>query len=238
MEDLPGTRPRLGERLQVSWKAARAGLLFAVGVLGTLAALSLPVEGGTGIPGLQADEVSSQDVQAPYTDSYSSDVLTEQARQHAADLVASVFDTPDARVARTQVEALRRTLASIGDLRSDTSKTQEQKLKAVLELTEVQPSAEIAERILGLSASGWEAVSRESESVLEQVMRGEIREGNLESAQRSVPTLVNISIPDSQAEIVVFFARAYLTPNSRYNEVATEAGREAARRAVAPVVKS
>ncbi|MEX0788208.1 MAG: HDIG domain-containing metalloprotein [Anaerolineales bacterium] len=238
MEDLPGTRPRLGERLQVSWKAARAGLLFAVGILGTLAALSLPVEGGTGIPGLQADAVASQDVQAPYTVSYTSEVLTEHARQQAADSVAHVFDTPDTGVARTQVEALRQTLASIEDSRSDTSMTQNQKLQALLGLTEAQPSAEIAERILGLSASRWEAVSQEAESVLEQVMRREIREGSLENAQRSLPTLVSISLPDSQAEIVVFLARAYLTPNSRYNEVATEAARESARRAVAPVVKS
>lgn len=238
MEDQTQTRPPLKERIRLTWQTTRSGLLFGIAVLGTILALSLPNDGTGGAIGLEADEVASQDILSPYAISYTSEVLTEQGRQAAAAAVPETFDPPDVRVARDQVEQLQTALAEIGAVRADATATRQEKIEDLTTREDVRIVPTLAERILGLADSRWEAVRLESVAVLEQVMRREIREGRLEEARRTIPTQVSISLPESQAELVVLLARAFLAPNARWNEAATQAAREEASRAVAPVVKS
>ena len=112
--DAPGSPPRgWRERLRAIWLATRLWVIFVGGVAGGVLALSLPVtQTGTAIP-LQSGEVSPQDLHAPYTLSYTSELLSEQARQAAEAEVADVYDPPDALIARQQLERLRSLLSFI-----------------------------------------------------------------------------------------------------------------------------
>ncbi|MGH2626570.1 MAG: HD family phosphohydrolase [Anaerolineales bacterium] len=238
MEDHSQARPPLRERIKLTWQATRSGLLFGAAVLGTLVALSLPSDGASGVAGLEADEVAPQDTLAPYAVSYTSEVLTEQARQAAAAAVPEVFDPPDIRVARDQVEELQSALAEISIVRGDATATRQEKIEDLTTREDIRIVPTMAERILGLSDSRWEAVRLEAVTVLELIMRREIREGRLEEARRTIPTLVSVTLPESQAELAVLLARAFLAPNAPWNETATQAARDEAARAVTPVVKS
>ena len=51
----------------------------------------------------------------------------------------------------------------------------------------------------------WEAVESESTTVLEEVMRNTIRDTDLYSAKRNIPSLIDFSFPQDQADIVAIW---------------------------------
>jgi putative nucleotidyltransferase with HDIG domain len=188
--------------------------------------------------GLTTGDVAQQEILAPYALAYTSDVLTEEARQAAASQVADVYDPPDSRIARQQYERLRAALGFIDAVRADHYATQEQKLADLAALTDVPLDPSTGQAILDLPETRWEAIKLEAISVLEEVMRAEIREDRLEEVGRSIPALVSVAIPEAEAELVVRLVRAFVAPNARFNLEATQAAREAARAAVAPIAQS
>ncbi len=238
MDDGSALRPAPIERLRYAWRAARLWLVFAAGLIGTTLALSLPVSQQQSTVGLSLNDVAQQDIPAPYALAFTSELLTEQAREAAAGAVPEVFDPPDGQVARQQIEQLRATLDFIDAVRADAQATEQQQLEDLSALADVRFDPETAQTILNMPEPRWQAAKLEAISVLEQVMRSEIREDRLETARRTVPALVSISMPVGQADIVVQLASAFLVPNARYNEEATEAARAQARLNVTPVVKS
>ncbi len=226
------------DRLRAAWRAARLWLIFIAGIAGVVAALSVPITQRATSIGLEVGDVAPNDILAPYALSYTSEVLTQQARQAAADAVPAQYDPPDSAVARQQLERLHATLDFIEAVRDDSYASREQRLADLAALSDVRLDNQTAQALLDLPEPRWKAVRLEALSVLEQVMRSEIREDRLEEARRAVPALVSISLPEDQAQLVVTLVTAYVAPNARYNDQATEAAREQARQAVAPVVKS
>jgi hypothetical protein len=238
MEDLSGGRPSIGERIKLAWQATRLGLIFALGLIGTILVLSIPQSqnGSTFI--LEPGDVAPQDILAPYSLDFPSEELTEQAREEAADVVADIFDPPDNNVARQQLENLREVLDYIDSVRADQFGTSEQLIEDLVNNEEVPLSTEVAQAILDLPDPRWEAIKLETTSVLEQVMRNEIREDRLNEARRSVPTLVSIALPESQVQLVSHLVTAFVATNTRFNQSATEEARDEARQSVELVRKS
>ncbi len=231
-------RASLRRRIRRAWEAGRLWLIFAAGLIGTAVAFSLSVFQGNGALVLEPGDVASQDILAPFSLSYESEELTEQARDVAEDSVAPVFDAPDSTIARQQLERLRATLDFIGAVRADAFATEDQRLQDLLTLDEVQLSPETAQQILELSAARWEAVRLEAAAALEQVMRGEIREGRVEDARRSLPTLVSITMAEDQAQVVAELVSPFVVPNALFNPTETELARQQARESVTPVFRS
>jgi hypothetical protein len=144
----------------------------------------------------------------------------------------------DTSVARRQVERLRAALAYITSVRADPYASGEQKISDLKALEGISLDDETVTRIFELGEDEWKTVQQESISVLEQVMQRTIREDRLEDTRRSVPASVSLSLPEDQAEIVAKLAAAFVAPNSFYNEEQTEAARQEAAEAVAPVERS
>ncbi len=238
MEESPIPRTRIGERLKAAWHLIRLWLIFAAGLVAVAVILAWPVAAGGSATGLQVNDVAPQDILAPYAISYVSDGLTRQARDAAAAAVPDVYDTPDSRVARQQSERLGATLEYIDTVRADPYASPEQKLSDLAAMADVHLDAQTAQTLLDLPQPRWDAVKSEAVSVLERVMRSEIREDRLAEARRMVPALVSISLPEGQAAIVVQLVSAFVAANTLYNDEATQAAREEARQAVAPVTKS
>ena len=190
-----------------------AFLTFAV----TLLALLFPVLSELLDSPLRVSEVAPYEINAPYTLSYPSEILTAREQDNAAKAVAAVYSTPDPAIARQQLEELRTVLAYISNVRADTYATPEQKLTDLAAQENVTLDRDTSQAILALSETRWQVVSQESIVVLEQVMRGTIRENQLDDALRNVPTLVNLSLSIDQAGIVVKLASAFVVPNSLYN---------------------
>jgi hypothetical protein len=225
--------PRLPHRRQFFF-----GLLWLLCLLISLAALVMPYSTRPSTLTLQVGDVSNQDVLAPYTLSYQSDVLTNQRREESANAVAPIYGPPDANVAREQLEKLRAALAFVNSVRQDSFASLDQKIDDISALQNVNLSQETAQAILLLEEGVWQNVQQETIVVLEQVMRSSIRQNRLEEARRSLPALVSLSIPESQATIVAELASAFVVPNSFYSETLTEQAREEARAAVQPVART
>ncbi len=211
-------------------------LLVATGL--ALAALVLPLLAEFSSPSLEVGQVALQDVRAPYDLTYESEVLAEQQRDSAARSVPPIYTSPDTNLARRQLEQLRATLAFITSVRADQYASQERKLADLAALENIHLDDETATSILDLSDTRWQAVQQEAIVVLEQVMRGTIREDRLEEARRSIPNLVSLSLSEEQTEIVTDLVSAFVIPNSFYSEELTEAARQTARESVKPSERS
>ncbi|MGA9533858.1 MAG: HDIG domain-containing metalloprotein [Anaerolineales bacterium] len=213
-------------------------MIFAAGLIGMTAAMSLPLSQRQSTFGLETGDVAPQDILAPFPISYTSDVLTQETRQSAAESVANVYDPPDSSITRAQLDKLRGALDFIESVRADPNATTDQKISDLAALQGIELTEPTAQALLELSVSRWEAVRTESISVLEQVMRTEIRPGRVDDARRTIPALVSMSMPQEQTGLVVELARAFLAPNSLLNEEATQAAKERASQAVTPIIAS
>jgi putative nucleotidyltransferase with HDIG domain len=187
---------------------------------------------------LETGDVSAQDVLAPYALSYTSEVLTEEARRLAAEQVESVYDPPDSQVARAQLGELKTLLAYIDSVRADPFSSEDQRLADLAAISAVRIDASTAALVLALSAARWEAVKVEATTVLEQTMRSEIREDRVDEARRSLPALVSVTLPEDQADLAGLLAAAFVAPNAIFNLAATTDARQQASDRVSPVVKS
>ncbi|MEE8119892.1 MAG: HDIG domain-containing metalloprotein, partial [Anaerolineales bacterium] len=200
--------------------------------------ISIPVNNSAQTYGLQVSDVAPQDILALYDLSYVSDVSTERERTAASENVPQVYDQPDTKVTRRQLERLQAALTFIDSVRSDPYSTNEAKLSDLSSMSDIRLNAETALALLELSDLHWQTIKSETLTVVEQVMRNEIREGRVEEARRTIPALVSISLPENQAETVEALAPAFVTPNTILNVADTEAARTEARESVEPVIKS
>jgi cyclic-di-AMP phosphodiesterase PgpH len=207
-----------------------AGLSFA--------ALVLPIATRPSYFPLKVGDVALQDIQAPYSLSYISQVLTKQYREEAEQRVAQVFLPADPAIARQQIEILRAVLNFITTIRADSYATLDQQLSDLSALENIQLSREDAERILLMSDARWMGVQEETLRVLEQVMRNTIREGQVAEAQRSLPTLISFTMPQDQAMTVTTLVTPFVVANSLYSEDFTKVAREDARNKVEPVTRT
>lgn len=204
----------------------------------TFSSLILPLYLDQSSLQLKAGEVAPREFIAPRTLTYVSEILTERQRENAARAVSDIYTPPDTSIARRQLERLRAALAYITSVRSDAFASPEQKLADLSAMEDIHLNQEIAERILSLSDSRWQAIQQESIIVLEQVMRATIRQDRLEEVRRSVPTLVSLSFPEDQAAIVSELVKGFVAPNSVFSPELTEAARQQARDSVQPVERS
>jgi len=187
---------------------------------------------------MEIGDVAAQDILAPYSLTFESEVLTEQARQEAANAVNPIYLPTDPSIGRRQVERLRTILYYLTTIRQDSYASREQKLSDIQAINEINFSEETRNRILEISASRWEEVESEATNVLEQIMRNTLREGDIYGAKRNIPSLVDFSFPEDQARIVVELVEPFVVPNSLYSEEQTQVAREEARQSVDPVIRS
>jgi len=212
-------------------------LLILVG-LASLAALIVPLSLSPGALPLSAGDVAPRDMQAPEAIEYVSEVRTEEARAAAEHAIPQTYSSPDPTIARGQIERLRAALDYISLVRADEFATPEQKQADIQSLSDLTLKTDTIQQMLELSEARWETLQQEALSVLEQVMRNTIRENDLATIRRSVPSLVSLALTEEQAGVVVELVSAFIVPNSFSSPELTQAARQAARDAVQPVTQS
>src|SRR4051812_23987673 len=107
--------------LQIGILLLTAGLSFS--------ALVLPIATRPSYYPIKVGDVAPQDIQAPNSLNYVSQVQTEQMRADAEQRVMPVYLPADPAIARQQIEILRATLNFVVASRSDSYSTLEQKLE-------------------------------------------------------------------------------------------------------------
>lgn len=211
----------------VGWIGMAAGVILLV---------AWPIPGGAAST-WQVGQAAPQTIFAPYALRYPSAVLTERAREAAAAQVAPIYTPPDPRIAREQVEKLRRILEAIEGIREEELPLEE-KLRRAEPIWDALalPSAERT-RLLTLEASQWAQVATEALSLLDQVMREPIRPEDLPSIRQGLPRRVSARLTEEEAALVVALVAPQVVPNSTLDEVATEAARRRAREAIPPQIR-
>jgi cyclic-di-AMP phosphodiesterase PgpH len=227
-----GKTPARNRPTSARLRLLRFTLLALVSII-TYGTLILPLLNSTTIA-LQPGEVSPSNFQAPRDLRYISEVRTEEARDEAADAIAPVYTSPDPTMARRQIERLRAALQYITLVRDDENSTPEQKQTDIASLNDIKLEPETITKIIELPAARWDVIQQESQSVLEQVMRSNIRDVDLDSVRRSVPSLVSLSLNEEQAAMVAELVTAYVTVNSEFSPELTEDAKNSARDAVQP----
>ncbi len=219
------------------WIAARAilgGVLFVVVVTGVLIFPFLPVYRVV----LNEGDVSDSDIRAPSEITYVSQILTEEAKDRAESAVRDIYDPPDARVARQQVTKARQILDYIDSVRQDSYASLDQQRQWIEAIPDLSLPPAIIDQILTLSEESWQAVRTEIASVVDQAMREEIRETQLDQARRRAPALVSLDLSEVQAAIATELARDLIEPNSFYNAQRTDEDKRLAREGVPPVSRT
>ena len=224
-----------GPRWSAFGQLALVWIITLVFIVTAALIIALPFSTGESLVNLQAGQPAPQDVLAPRSTPFVSQVLTEQARAQAAAAVPDIYDPPDARIARQSVLLLRDILDFVNTVRADSLATPAQQQSDLIAIRDLRLTAESADLILSFGEAQWTAAQAEALSVLEQVMRSEVRADRLEGVRRSVPARVSVDLSESLAQAVSLLVAGLIAPNSLYNEAGTQAAREAARQNVTPV---
>lgn len=214
------------------------GSLVVATALASTLLLALPIMPGERSVSLSLGQVAPQDVLAPRSVAFVSQVLTDQARQEAVSQVLPVYDPADPNIARQQAQSLVSSLAYITAVRADAYSTPSQKVQDLLSMAVVHLDESTASQVLQLSDVDWQLVQAQCASVLEQVMRQEIRPDRLADARDSLPAYVSLSLPESEAVLVADLVYNLVVPNSLFNKASTEALQQEAASKVAPVTRS
>jgi hypothetical protein len=208
--------------------------VFAFGVVFVLlVTLALAVRWPlTGRFDLTAGDVAPNDILAPRYIAFISDSLTEEARQLAERRVADVFE-PQRRMRTDQVRRAQQVQAIVDAVRIDAESNSEEKLQALQAIPDVQLAAADWERLLALDDDSWVRVQQEVPDVLNTIMLSEIRESQLPSVQRRVPSFIDLE-EEEEAQAAIVLVQALLRPNSLINTERTNALRQEARNEVLP----
>jgi len=187
---------------------------------------------------MQLGDVASQDILAPYSLSYESDVLTERARQEAANSVQPIYLPTDPSIGRRQVEKLKDVLYFITTVRLDPFASMDQKISDVQTAENLNLSEETIIRILELNDARMHAIETEATTVLEQIMRNTLRDPDIAVTKGNTLSLIDFSFPQEQANIVVELVEPFIIPNSQFSADMTDAAIIEARQSVDPVIRS
>lgn len=201
-------------------------------------ATALPVLSDSSPPDLQEGRVAERDYRASQGATFISEVMTEQRREVAARGISPLYTSPDARVARKQLESLRNVLAYINTVRADPYASVTQKTDDLQELEDIQLDGDISVTLLGMTEARWQAVQQEALVVLEKVMSSPIRPEEVQDARSRLPALVSLALPEAQAEVVAALAGPFVTPNSFFSEELTVSAQQAAREQVEPLSRT
>ncbi|MFP4394021.1 MAG: HD family phosphohydrolase [Anaerolineales bacterium] len=227
---------RPSQNFSKSWIALQ--ILFGLGLIATTAFI-LVVALPSGYD-LEVGDVATRDIRSPRDITFVSEIRSEQARQEATRNVEQIYTSPDAMVARQQLERMRDVLAFLSALRLDPHASDAERyawLVAVEELTEFPRSD--AEVIFNLSESSWNRVQLESLRLLDQIMRQEeIRESRLPEVREWIPVLIPFELAQDEADLVSELVSRFIQPNVFYDVTATEHAQEIAREEVGPAFRT
>ena len=225
------------EKVPPRIRAIQIILLFLIGLV-SLIVLIAPLSLSPGALPLSEGDVAPRNLQAPEAIEYVSEVRTEEARAAAERSIPMVYSLPDPSIARGQIESLRVAIDYISLVRADEFATPAQKQTDFQSLRDLHLETQTIDQILTMTTSRWDAIQQEALSVLEQIMRNTIRENDVSTLRRSIPSMVSLALAEDQAKIVSELVSAFITPNSFTSPELTESARQAAREAVAPVVQT
>ncbi len=200
--------------------------------------LSYPYLMGYQSKGLIAGSVSSSNIEAPYTLTYASDILTKAAIEQKIKSISPVYLPADSDIARLQQEKLQNSLDYITIVRKDIHSTLYEKLEDLSKDAVLQPSEIFASQLLALSDEDWELIRQEAKTVLAQIMKNTIQDSQLEDGKKNVPGLISYTFTRQLASLTASVVTPFIISNSHYSPELTQVAVNKAAENVPPVSKT
>ena len=192
----------------------------------------------TGIASLEVSNIAQQDIYAPQSITYDSNVLTQQRRDAARATARLIYELPDTRVARQQSELARLILDYIENVRADEFADIQQQIRDIEQISALALDELTIQQILEIDDDTWDDVDTQVMSVLEGIFQDEIRDTDVERVRSLLPTRVSVRFNEREAVVIAEIVGALVRPNTSLDEAATEAEREAAAAAVPEETRS
>ncbi len=169
---------------------------------------------------LRVGAVASEDILAPGSLTYNSDVLTQQVRQDAIERVDPVYD-PNPDVTRQQIRLARNITNYINAIRHDIYASTAQQIEDLLLIEALTVNEEQWQAIVGLPDARWDLISNEISALVERTMQQDIRPDRLDAVRSTLLNSVASRFSNSEAEIIVAISEDVIQPNTFFNEEAT-----------------
>ena len=183
--------------------------------------------GFNNLSALQIGDISPQDIRAPISVSpFVSKVLTEQRQQEIRQSVSDIYFPPNPAVSRQQSDMTRQILEYIQNIRHDSYGTPQQKIEDLRAINDLKLEDTTIIQLLGLDEKSWADITDQISSILERVMRGEIRDSNLQSVITQLPMQVGVRFSEDQADVIVQVVKGLIRPNTLLDAAASDQARQ------------
>ena len=209
-------------------------LIFVLTVLITFSLLTFQISIRKTSYSLSVGDVATQDILAPRTLTFESQILTEQARNDAENMVDRIYLPADPTISRNQVQYLRLSFQFITTVRGDTYASETQKISDISKLVFVRLDEATIKQVLDLTDDDWKLVQSESQRILETVMQNSIRDDQVSAQIENIPTMISYSINPKISSLIDSLTRRFVVPNSLYSSDLTEKSRGESRESVQP----
>jgi hypothetical protein len=189
----------------------------------------------TDVVDLKLGDVASKDVVASRQLVYTSTLETKAARERAQSSIPTIYSPPDPKVARQQVNRLRKIFDYLESVRADPYASLAVKSEWVAAIPDLTLTDLIVDQILIMNETAWAETRQEAVAILDEAMRTEIRENQILATRRQLPTLVALDTPDDESGVIVAITEDLIKVNTFPDDARTELERQAAADDIDPV---
>lgn len=167
-------------------------------------------------------DVAQENVLAPRSMQYESDVLSQAKRDAAIASVRPVYDPPDTSVASEQLQLARQILDYVENVRYDDYASLEQKALDIEAIAALDLDPVVIRALLTIEDDNtWRSVDAQVVRLLQRVMGGEVREDNLQAVRDNLPNLISASYSDADVKIITGIVSSLIRVNTYFNEELT-----------------
>jgi cyclic-di-AMP phosphodiesterase PgpH len=170
---------------------------------------------------LVAGETATQEITAPHTITYVSDVLTRRAREQAAAAVDDIYSSPDLSIGRAQNNRARLVFSFIEVVRADSLTEIPTRVNYLQAIEGLTLEAAVAEDLLNLSQSEYATAKAAVLRIIEETMRREIRENEVSEARRTARNQVGFDWTLAQERVFTNMAPQFVVANTFLDEETT-----------------
>jgi hypothetical protein len=181
---------------------------------------------------------AANDILAPRSLTYTSELLTAQARQQASANVSATYTPLDLNIGRAQLSLARATFSFIETVRADSRANTDTKLRYLQAINNLKIEEQIALDLLEMNQSDYETAKADVLAIIDQLMRQDIREDQLSAVQRSARRQASLDLTPVQERVVNSLAPQFIVSTVFPNEEATAVARQEAAAAVEPITRS
>ncbi len=213
-------------------------ILLAFLCICSLIIIGLPISLRSSPYALKVGDVTFQDIRALRSFSYTSEILTNQARDVAEKSVQPVFIPADPLDARRQFENLKQSIEGIEVIRLMDDLTLDQKVQRLKNDPVLSFDDDTARYCYSITNAKWIQIKNESYRVFEPIIRNPINSDQLENVKNNIPNFIGYAFSEKDVQLISHLISPFIIINSVYSNEMTNEAVQAAREKVIPVVRS